>query len=289
MLLLSSTSDKLQLITGSSGTVDVHISWVDLLSGAVTPGRTNTNITTATTTDIVASPAASTTRNIKTLIVSNNHASTSNLVTVQHTDGTHVVPMQAVTLAAGERLQYTEGVGFQLTDSLGVPRTNTSPMVSVTKLSGDVSNSTATLAALTGLQAAAGVGTWMFEYYLVYQSAATSTGVRFSVNHTGTVTSFVANARYVDATATASTAAPSQAAVAATASVMGAFSARAKATTGWGSLISTDAAASDMLMIVEGITIVTVAGNLELWHGSETTAASTVKAGSALRLTRISG
>ena len=29
MLLLASTSDKIQLVTGSAGDIDVHASWVD--------------------------------------------------------------------------------------------------------------------------------------------------------------------------------------------------------------------------------------------------------------------
>lgn len=111
MLLLTSITDKLQLIVGSAGAIDVHASWLDNAAGAVQPGRTNTNISTATTADIVPSPAASTQRNIKTLHVRNRGAS-ANTVTVQHTDGTTVAQLHQVTLAAGQTLQYIDEIGF---------------------------------------------------------------------------------------------------------------------------------------------------------------------------------
>jgi hypothetical protein len=120
MLLLTSTSDKLQIVTGSTGTVDVHASWVDNNAGTITPGRTNTaTITTAVTTDVVAPPAAATQRNVQTLNVRNRHATTSNLVTVKHTDGTNALELFAYTLLPGEVLQYLDGVGFQVFDAAG--------------------------------------------------------------------------------------------------------------------------------------------------------------------------
>ena len=50
MLLLASTSDLLRVVTSGAITTDVHASWLDLNGSTVTPGRTNTAITTATTT-----------------------------------------------------------------------------------------------------------------------------------------------------------------------------------------------------------------------------------------------
>jgi hypothetical protein len=133
MLLLTSTSDIVRMVTSATGDIDVHASWVDLASGTVTPGRTNTNVTTATTTTLVAAPAASTTRNVKTLHIQNVHASTSNTVTIQHFDGSTSVDLETVTLAAGERIAYVEGVGFRIVDVNGVPRT--SPVVTATNKS----------------------------------------------------------------------------------------------------------------------------------------------------------
>lgn len=118
MILLTTTSDKIQVVTTTTANVDVHASWVDLSGTTVTPGKTNTRITTATTTDVVAAPAASTTRNVKTIHVSNNHASASNTVSLQLNDGAALV-LESVTLAAGERMGYVEGVGMRVFDTTG--------------------------------------------------------------------------------------------------------------------------------------------------------------------------
>lgn len=158
----------------------------------------------------------------------------------------------------------------------------------VKTLTADVMNSTVTAAKLTTLDTVVAPGTWKFEYLVRYQAAATTTGVKFSVNHTGTLTSFVANMRYVDVSATASTGAPSQAANASTAQVMGAYSARVKsALADMGPTLSVDSANSDMLLIIEGLMVVTVSGNIELYHASEVAAASTVKQNTALILTQV--
>ena len=105
MLLLTSTSDIVRVVTGSAvSTITVHASYVDNASGTITPGRTNTNITTATTTTIVASPGASTQRNVKLISITNNHATSSCQITVQHFDGTTSTDLMGVTVAAGENL-----------------------------------------------------------------------------------------------------------------------------------------------------------------------------------------
>jgi hypothetical protein len=122
MLILSSTSDLLRVTTSASSDVDVHASWVDNASGAITPGRTNTAaITTATTTTVVASPAASTQRTVQALLVRNVHASTSNDITIVHTDGTNAQDVYKTTLAAGESLHYHEATGFTRYTASGIP------------------------------------------------------------------------------------------------------------------------------------------------------------------------
>lgn len=286
MLLLTSTSDKIQVITGTAVTVDCHASYVDYDGTDVTTGRNNEKITTATTTDIVDPPAGSTTRNVKTLHICNIHASSSVLTTVQHTDGTNVIKLEEITLLAGERLSYVEGQGFELVDVNGITKTNAAASVFVTKLAADQSNSTTTLTNVTGLETPVGVGTWMFEYYLLVQSAATTTGHRFSVNHDGTLTSFVAWLTYSSALGTASDANADQDIVTAAGGLLPVMAARAKSTTGWGFTITADTANADVFYMIQGILVCTVAGNIELYHGSEVAAASTVKGGSSLRLTK---
>jgi hypothetical protein len=109
--LLNSSADKLQIVSSTTSALDVHASYADLVSGAVTPGRQVTAITSAATTDVVATPAASTTRNVKTLHVRNKGAA-SNDVTVVYNAGGTSYELIKVTLRAGDQLEYVEGVGF---------------------------------------------------------------------------------------------------------------------------------------------------------------------------------
>jgi len=120
MLILASTSDIIRVTTGSASDIECHASWVDNASGTITPGRTNTaSITSATTTTIVAAPGASTQRNVKHLNITNNHASTSCVVSVEHFDGTNAVELIEVTLLAGENLVFTETGDWMHHDTQG--------------------------------------------------------------------------------------------------------------------------------------------------------------------------
>ena len=112
MILLTSTSDKLRLVTSTAGDVRVQASYVDLSGTTVTPGRLNSSISTATTTDIVASPGASTQRNIKGLSIWNDSTTASNQVTVIHTDGTTAVDLIQMSLPPLAGLQYTDQQGW---------------------------------------------------------------------------------------------------------------------------------------------------------------------------------
>ena len=115
MILLNSTSDTLRLVTAQAGDIRVHAAFADLASGAVTVGRLNTSISTATTTDIVASPAASTSRAVQFVNIWNDSATDANKVTIQHTDGTTTVDLYAVSLPAQSGIVYVEGEGWTVT------------------------------------------------------------------------------------------------------------------------------------------------------------------------------
>ena len=108
MIILSSTSDLIRVVTSHAAQIEVHTSWVDLAGSTVTPGRTNTLITTATTTTIVGSPASGAVRNLKHLNITNDHASQSCIVTVEHSDGTTVIELMAFTLLPGENMVLNE-------------------------------------------------------------------------------------------------------------------------------------------------------------------------------------
>lgn len=285
MLLLTATTDKIQLITSTAANIDVHASYMDHTTATdnIVGGRTNTTIASAgATTDIVPVPTAGDIRNVKTLHIRNRHATLSCDVTVIYDQNSTDYQLHQQTLRPGETLEYIEGVGFFAILN------QTSPTVRVSKLTADVSNATVTLAELTTMSLTTGLGTFHFRYAVVYQSPVATTGIRLSVNHSGTVSSFVANVHFADIIGTASSATPDQDSVLAAATVYGVFAARAKSTTGWGTTLSVDTAGADMLAIIEGLMTVTSDGDIELWHGSEVAAGtSTVKAGTGLILTRV--
>jgi hypothetical protein len=114
MLHLADT-DLLEIITSASCDLDVVASYTDRDSGGTTftPGITPTNITTATTTTIVAAPAASSVRRVQGVFIRNAHATTAVDVTVEvnRSAGT-LRELVKTTLLAGETLEFVEGLGF---------------------------------------------------------------------------------------------------------------------------------------------------------------------------------
>lgn len=98
--------------TGSSATVDV--------GSQMSPSG---GITTATTTTAVAAPSTTgVKRNIQRWRVSNTHASVTQLVTLQHHNGTYATQLESVSLAPGEALAYHESTGMRTIGTNGVPR-----------------------------------------------------------------------------------------------------------------------------------------------------------------------
>lgn len=123
MLLLATTSEVLRVVTSSTAGIDVHASWVDNASGTITPDTTNTAISSATTTTVVASPSASTQRTVNLLTMRNEHASSSNEVTLEHYDGTTAVTLFKFTLAAGESATIDSEGRITRYNSSGIPLT----------------------------------------------------------------------------------------------------------------------------------------------------------------------
>lgn len=143
---------------------------------------------------------------------------------------------------------------------------------------------------VTGLDVAVGVGTWVFQYYVRYQSSTATTGIKTSVNHSGTVSSFVNNTHWVSSSPTEASSAADQDVnlSSSTYAIETAMSARSKSTDGWGATISVDTINEDMLMTIEGLMVVTVAGDIQLYAGNEINSAHvTIMANSSLILTKI--
>lgn len=177
MLLLAATTDKLQLVTDVDGAVDVHVSYVDASSTTLVPsgaGRQNTAITTASTTDILAAPGASTVRNMKTLKVRNKSA-VAIAVTVVFDQNATDFELHKATLRSGECLEYIEGIGF-FTLAPGL-------LNRFLRVSADVINATTSYADVTGLTCPVESGkTYNFQAHLIHAENATTTGPRFGIN-----------------------------------------------------------------------------------------------------------
>lgn len=119
-MILPSTSSIISIVTTAAGDTEVAAAWADLASGVVTPGATVTNIATATTTTVVAAPAASTSRKIKTLSIYNNSA-TPQTLTVEQFDGTTASKIISMTLTIGQSVTYEDGDGWNRFDAQGRP------------------------------------------------------------------------------------------------------------------------------------------------------------------------
>ena len=99
-MFLTSISDILRIVTTTTAPIDVQASWTDITTTTFTPGRTNTKISSATTTTVVDHPIVSTQRQIKDMVITNIDGSNSNVVTIQHFDGTTSVTVLSTTLTA---------------------------------------------------------------------------------------------------------------------------------------------------------------------------------------------
>jgi hypothetical protein len=121
ILTFAGTPDIVRVISSASGDIEVSADWVDWTPTTFTPGHTNTLITTATTTTIVAGPASDQ-REVKAILIANRHASTSMGIIVEHYDGTTPVNVWAGTLLAGESVWY-DGKRWYPYSASGLPKT----------------------------------------------------------------------------------------------------------------------------------------------------------------------
>lgn len=153
-----------------------------------------------------------------------------------------------------------------------------------------VTNATTTGAKVTDLDLANVLpGTYVYQYWLIVQSSAVGTGLKFGVNFTGTASAFPKRLNYGSTGAAAATGVPDDVSSILTGALIEHQTALANSTTApnlgpYGGVATANA---HLLNVVEGILEVTAAGTLELWHGSETAAQTSVEVGSCVVLTRI--
>lgn len=120
MIILSSTTHTLELLTGSAVNVDYSVDWADITTSAFTPGNSNGQITTATTTTLVSAPAASTQRQIKRISIINISTTTAQTITLKFdVSGTERYISPTITLRPGETYEYLDDAGWSLRGPLG--------------------------------------------------------------------------------------------------------------------------------------------------------------------------
>jgi len=141
------------------------------------------------------------------------------------------------------------------------------------------------LAALT--VASLAVGVYVFQYYVIYQTTATTTGVEFVVDHTGTDSAFVSNAYFGSTGGAAATGIADQVGVGTAAGLMEVKTQRASGARP-GVTIGVDTLNANCLMVIEGLILTTSTGDLKLMMAAELAALVVrAKAGSALILTKV--
>jgi hypothetical protein len=119
MIILAATTESLELVTSSTSAVHVVASWVDITTSAFTPDSTETAISSATDTTIVAAPGSSTQRQVKSLSIRNSGAAANTVIVHKDVSGTEYEITPDVTLAAGEALCYGDQAGWYVLDAYG--------------------------------------------------------------------------------------------------------------------------------------------------------------------------
>lgn len=113
MILLKATTETLEIATSTTADIDYSISFADITTTTFNPSTAEGKITTATSTVILAAPAASTQRQVKLITITNRHASASNTVLVKKDiSAVEYNLTAAITLLAGETLQYIDSQGW---------------------------------------------------------------------------------------------------------------------------------------------------------------------------------
>ena len=165
------------------------------------------------------------------------------------------------------------GAGFTLVDSLGSAFTSTSTT------GAEVTGLTNTLSA---------TGTYVFTYYLICRTAATTTGIDFGVNFDSTQSIIIANMEYPD---TGSTATSGNADGTVTGDgaelLMARSSTLSESTTApnLNGITGVASASEDFLVTITGIVITTGSGQLELWSATDVVSSQVdIRTGSSLTI-----
>lgn len=118
-ILLTNTTYTLEATTSSTSGIDYRVVYFDeTSSGAGLSTASVGKITTATTTSILSAPAASTTRTINTITLSNIGAADNTVTVKVDVSGTEYNETPAYTIKPGETLYYNDLLGWYMSDAL---------------------------------------------------------------------------------------------------------------------------------------------------------------------------
>jgi hypothetical protein len=124
MIILKATAETLQVTTSSAAGLDYSVAYNDVTTTTFSPSSNEGKISSATTTSILAAPAASTQRQVKLIIISNRDASVSDTIVIQKNISSTLYNLTpSITLLAGETLQYMDSVGWTYYSATGVIKT----------------------------------------------------------------------------------------------------------------------------------------------------------------------
>lgn len=142
----------------------------------------------------------------------------------------------------------------------------------IVHLGSDYTNNSTTGTEITGLQFGSLVaGTYLAQWTMFVQSAATTTSFKFGVNYTGTVTRMMNMAQFPSAGVTAATGTMHNANNATTGQVLAYANSTTETTTApnLGPWVGVTNTGTNHRIMVETLVVVSDSGDLEIWAGSE--------------------
>jgi hypothetical protein len=158
------------------------------------------------------------------------------------------------------------------------------------KLAANHTLSSTTATEVTGLELTnIQPGTYVAQYFLKAQSATTTVGIGTGINFTGTAAAPLITRREITTGVSAATGVLDGTTNVGTGTLVEGRSTGAYSTTA-PNMINTGGVATageNNLIVIEVLFTVTSAGNLELWHSSETATSTSIMSGSSVILTRI--
>lgn len=122
-IILDATTKSLELETTTAASTDYYVSFADHTTTAFTPGDSEGNIASATTTTIVAAPAASTQRQVRYATVTNRSTTTAQTVIFKvDVSGTERHISGALSLAPRESARLNENGDVMVYTAAGLVR-----------------------------------------------------------------------------------------------------------------------------------------------------------------------